>query len=77
MVEPEFVKVAEIGEVAPGEMIMVRLDRDQVLLANVDGTFYAINNMCSHKKGIQRKARLRHRQVCLLPVYPSCVSTCC
>ena len=47
MAELEFVKVAEVGEVAPGEMAMVRLDRDQILLANVGGTFYAINNMCS------------------------------
>ena len=39
MAEQEFVKVAEVGEVAPGEMTMVRLDRDQTLLANVDGTF--------------------------------------
>ena len=45
MAELEFVKVAEVGEVAPGEMAMVRLDRDQILLANVGGTFYAINNM--------------------------------
>ena len=43
--------VADVGEVAPGEMTVVRLDRDQILLANVGGTFHAINNMCSHMKG--------------------------
>jgi len=58
MAEQEFVKVAEVGEVAPGEMTMVRLDRDQILLANVDGTFYAINNICSHKMGRLTKGRL-------------------
>ena len=58
MSEQEFVKVAEVGEVPPGEMAMVRLDRDQILLANVGGTFYAINNMCSHKMGRLAKGRL-------------------
>ena len=58
MAELEFVKVAEVGEVAPGEMAMVRLDRDKILLANVGGTFYAINNMCSHKMGRLAKGRL-------------------
>ena len=58
MAEQEFVKVAEVGEVAPVEMTMVRLDRDQILLANVDGTFYAINNMCSHKAGRLAQGRL-------------------
>lgn len=51
MAEQEFVKIAEVGEVEPGTMTMVRLDRDQILLANVGGTFYAISNMCTHMKG--------------------------
>ena len=58
MAEQEFVKVAQVGEVAPGGMTMVKLGRDQILLANVDGTFYAINNMCSHKMGRLAKGRL-------------------
>ena len=58
MSEPTFVKVAKVGEVAPGEMTMVKLDRDKILLANVAGTFYAINNMCSHKMGRLAKGRL-------------------
>ncbi len=58
MAKEGFVKVAEVGEVKPGEMTMVKLDRDQVLLANIDGTFYAVNNMCSHKMGRLAKGRL-------------------
>ena len=63
MSEPTFVKVAKVGEVAPGEMTMVKLDRDQILLANVAGTFYAINNMCSHKMGRLAKGRLNDVEV--------------
>ena len=58
MDDQEFVKVAELGEVAPGAMIMVSLDRNQILLANVNGRLYAINNMCSHKMGRLAKGRL-------------------
>ena len=58
MPEDTFVKVAKVGDVAPGEMTMVKLDRDQILLANVSGNFYAINNMCSHKMGRLAKGRL-------------------
>ena len=63
MSDGQFVKVAEVGTVAPGEMTMVRLARAQVLLANVDGTFYAINNMCSHKMGRLAKGRLDNSEV--------------
>ena len=66
MVEQEFVKVAEVGDVAPGEMTVVRLDRDQILLANVGGTFHAINNMCSHMKGRLAKSWLDDVEV----IYP-------
>ena len=63
MAEQGFVKVAELGDVSPGNMTMVRVDQDQVLLANVDGTFYAINNMCTHMKGRLAKGRLDDNQV--------------
>ena len=63
MPEQEFVKVAEVGEIGPGQMTMVRLGRSQVLLANVGGTFYAINNICTHKMGRLAKGRLDDVQV--------------
>lgn len=48
----EFVAVAKVSEVAPGELKQVELDDGTaVCLANVDGTFYAINGECSHAGG--------------------------
>ena len=58
MTEHKFVKVGQVADVPPGTMLMVKLDRAQVLLANVAGRFYAINNMCSHKMGRLAKDRL-------------------
>ena len=38
MAEAAFVKVAEVGELSPGEMKMVEVGENQILLANVVGT---------------------------------------
>ncbi len=43
-----FVKVADLGELSPGEMKYVEVGDDQVLLANVGGTIYACDNVCTH-----------------------------
>ena len=43
-----FVKVADLSEVSPGEMKNVEVGDNQVLLANVGGTIYACDNLCTH-----------------------------
>ena len=48
MAEPGFKKVAETSDLASGEMKLVALGQGEVLLANVDGNFYAINGTCTH-----------------------------
>jgi len=44
-----FVKVATLGEVAPGKMKCVVVHGTRVLLANVDGTIFAADEMCTHE----------------------------
>ena len=51
MVEPGFEKVAETGNLSPGQMKSVTLGDEELLLANVDGTFCAIGNSCTHRGG--------------------------
>ena len=48
MAQSGFVKVADVGELAPGDMKVVEVGSDQVLLVNVDGTIYALDDICSH-----------------------------
>lgn len=48
MADPGFVKVAQVSEIKPGEMIAVEVDSEQVLLANVDGNIHAVDDVCSH-----------------------------
>ena len=48
----EFVTVAKVSEVAPGELKQVELENGgQVCVANVGGTFYAIGGECTHAFG--------------------------
>ena len=47
----EYVRVAATGELPVGAMIRVLVNGREVLLANVDGSYYAIANKCSHAGG--------------------------
>ena len=43
-----FTKVAETSEIPVGKMKMVRIKDEEILIANVNGSFYAIANPCTH-----------------------------
>lgn len=47
----DFVRVASMAEVAVGAGMTVDLNGRQVAIFNVDGTVYAIDNLCKHKSG--------------------------
>src|SRR6266849_8645778 len=47
----EFVKVATTGVIAPGESKLVDAAGKKIALFNVDGTFYAIDETCTHRGG--------------------------
>ena len=44
-----FVPVTPASELVPGAMKWVVVDRERVLVANVDGAFYALRDMCGHR----------------------------
>jgi nitrite reductase/ring-hydroxylating ferredoxin subunit len=46
----EFVAVAKSAEIPAGTMKCVAVDRVRVLVANVGGAFYAIGDMCGHRR---------------------------
>ena len=48
MAEEGFVKVADVGELGPGDMKAVEVGAEPVLLVNVDGTIYACDDTCTH-----------------------------
>ena len=49
MADAGFVKVAQVSEISPGEMITVDFPSgDAVLIANVEGVIHACDDICSH-----------------------------
>ena len=47
----EFVTVAKNGDVPVGEARVFSLNGKHIALCNVDGTFYAIDDVCTHDGG--------------------------
>jgi len=47
----EFVKVAQVSDLQPGAGKVVMVKDRAIALFNVDGTFYAIDNICLHRGG--------------------------
>ncbi len=43
-----YIKMANAGEVRKNGMKLVKVDALEVLLINVNGTFYAFDNRCHH-----------------------------
>jgi len=43
-----FVNVASTSELGPDEMMAVNANGKAILLVNLDGTYYAIGNICTH-----------------------------
>jgi 3-phenylpropionate/trans-cinnamate dioxygenase ferredoxin component len=46
-----FTKVAHKSDIASGSMKNVVCDGDEVLIVNLDGSFYAISHKCTHMGG--------------------------
>ncbi len=44
-----WVKVADLSECPPGQLLEVEAERERIVLANVDGDLYALQDRCSHQ----------------------------
>lgn len=49
--QPDFVKVAQKTEIPPGTTKAVKVQDQNVLLANIGGSFYAVSQKCTHMGG--------------------------
>lgn len=54
----EFVKVVEKKDLPANTMVMVLVEGKEVLLANVNSTYFAIANKCTHLGGSLAKGSL-------------------
>src|SRR5436305_1684316 len=60
---PEYVRVAKTGEVAPGEGKAVDVGARRIAIFNIDGTFYAIDDTCTHRGGPLSEGMVVGREV--------------
>jgi 3-phenylpropionate/trans-cinnamate dioxygenase ferredoxin subunit len=51
MAATEFITVATTEDIPPGDRIVVELGRHWVAIFNVDGKYYAIEDVCPHDDG--------------------------
>jgi len=47
----EFVKVATVADIPPGERMWFDFDEETLVVFNVDGAFYCIADLCTHDDG--------------------------
>lgn len=45
----EWVKVADVDDCPPGSLLEIEAGQESLVLANVDGDLYALQNRCSHQ----------------------------
>ena len=48
--EKKFIPVCAAKDVAEGQMKKIRTAQGDILLANVDGSFYAVADLCTHEE---------------------------
>jgi 3-phenylpropionate/trans-cinnamate dioxygenase ferredoxin subunit len=46
-----FIKAAQTNDLAPGSKLKVTVQGNTILLANINGSYYAIDNKCPHLGG--------------------------
>ena len=54
----DFVKVAETKDIQPSKMVAIEVDGEKVCVANVEGKYYAIGNVCTHMGGPLAEGKL-------------------
>ena len=55
----DFVKVTETKDIQPSKMKAVEVNSEKVGVANVEGKYYAIGNVCTHLGDLQLKVDLK------------------
>jgi nitrite reductase/ring-hydroxylating ferredoxin subunit len=53
-----FTAVAKTGDLSPGEMKFVAVERERIVLANIDGEFFALRDVCGHRNAPLSRGKL-------------------
>ena len=47
----DFVKVGQTSDLSNGEIMLVEVGDERILLSNINGEYYAIDEVCPHAEG--------------------------
>jgi len=53
-----FVAVAQVSSLAPGEMKFAAVEGVRIVIANVEGSFYALRDVCGHRNAPLSRGKL-------------------
>jgi nitrite reductase/ring-hydroxylating ferredoxin subunit len=56
--EKRYVEVAKTNEIEPGQLMHVEVEKKEILIANIDGKFYSLDDRCSHMNASLAKGRV-------------------
>ena len=59
----KFVKVAAVTDIPPGTKKIVEADGTLIVVANIDGEFYAVEDVCTHDGGPLGEGKLEGCQL--------------
>jgi nitrite reductase/ring-hydroxylating ferredoxin subunit len=56
--EKRYVEVAKTNEIEPGQLKHVEVEKKEILIANIDGKFYSLDDRCSHMNASLAKGKV-------------------
>ena len=61
--DSDFVRVARLDEIPPGEMFAAKVEEEAIVVYNVDVTIYASRDSCTHQNYPLSKGTLRGKYI--------------
>ena len=61
----EFVKVASLSDIPPGDMLTVKVGPEEILLVNLEGELHACDDICTHAYASLSEGDLEERGDCV------------
>src|SRR6516225_4203675 len=58
MTSDGFIPVAQMADLLPGQMKWVAVDGERRVLANVEGTYHALSDVCGHRNAPLSRGKL-------------------
>jgi nitrite reductase/ring-hydroxylating ferredoxin subunit len=65
----EYMEIAKTNEIANKQMKHVEIKGKEILIANIDGKFYALNDRCAHMNALLSMGKLANDNIVICPFH--------